>query len=267
MHVKAKKSLGQNFLKDETVLARIVESADITASDCVVEIGPGTGALTELLSQKAAKVIALELDHDLIPDLLRQFPLSSNVSIVEQDIIRADMAEILRTHGVSIDQPYKVVANIPYYITAPIIQYLLQLSYPPESIVLMIQKEVAERITARIGAMSVLGVSVHYYADASLLFTVSKTAFDPIPKVDSAVVKIIPKQRFHKENDKSFFRIVKMGFSARRKTLVNNIASGLHLSKEVVSEKIAQLGLDVNIRAQALSIDDWKRLSQAFLEK
>jgi len=153
-----------------------------------------------------------------------------------------------------------VVANIPYYITAPIIQYLLELPVPPKMIVLMIQKEVAERITAKVGDMSILAVSVQYYADPELLFMVSKNAFDPVPKVDSAVVRIIPRRTFNKEQDKLFFRVVKTGFSARRKTLINNLSSGFHLSKEDVAQKLAQIGLDANIRAQALSIDDWKRL-------
>ena len=264
MQVKAKKSLGQNFLKDEAVLERIVASASVDSTDWVVEIGPGTGALTRVLSEKAQKVIALELDRDLIPDLLKQFPLSSNVSIVEQDIIRAEMAEMLHVHGLREGHPYKVVANIPYYITAPIIQYLLQLPTPPETIVLMIQKEVAERITAKPGSLSILGVSVQYYADPELLFMVSKTAFEPVPKVDSAVVLLKPKRKLDKEKDKPFFRMVKAGFSARRKTLVNNLASGLHLPKEEVSEKLVRLGFDPNIRAQALSVADWERVVEVF---
>lgn len=288
MPVKAKKSLGQNFLKDDAVIERIVSSASVASEDWVVEIGPGTGVLTRALSGKAKKVIALELDHELIPDLLKQFPLSGNVSIVEQDILRADMAEILRAHGCSEnvglkntdsdikdgilkqirdDMKYKVVANIPYYITAPIIQYLLGLPIPPESIVLMIQKEVAERITAPVGELSILGVSVQYYADPEFLFTVPKTAFDPVPKVDSAVVRIVPKRRFEADRDKSFFRIVKIGFSARRKTLANNLSSGLHLSKEEVAKKLSEAGLDANIRAQALSVADWERVVAVFSGK
>ncbi len=288
MPVKAKKSLGQNFLKDDAVIERIVSSALVTSEDWVVEIGPGTGVLTHTLSEKAKRVIALELDHELIPDLLKQFPLSGNVSIVEQDILGADMIEVLRSHGypenvglkntdsdvkdgilkqVQDDMKYKVVANIPYYITAPIIQYLLGLPIPPESIVLMIQKEVAERITAPVGELSILGVSVQYYADPEFLFTVPKTAFDPVPKVDSAVVRIVPKRRFEGDRDKSFFRIVKIGFSARRKTLANNLSSGLHLSKEEVAAKLSEAGLDANIRAQALSVADWERVVEVFSGK
>jgi 16S rRNA (adenine1518-N6/adenine1519-N6)-dimethyltransferase len=287
MQIKAKKHLGQNFLKDEGVLDRIVESARISTTDWVVEIGSGTGVLTRVLSEKAKKVIAFEVDSDLMPNLLKQFPLSSNVSIVEQDILKADMAEVLKKHGyfenhgefennqdtslrnetlkqTQDDIHYKVVANIPYYITAPIIQYLLALSIPPKSIVLMIQKEVAERITAKVGAMSILAVSVQYYADPEVLFTVSKNAFDPVPKVDSAVVRLTPKHVFDKEKDKQFFRVIKAGFSSRRKTLVNNLSSGFHIPKEEVAMKLVSLGFDVRIRAQALSIDNWKQVAKVF---
>ncbi len=260
MAIQAKKQLGQNFLKDDAVLDRIVEAASLQKSDVVVEIGPGTGALTRVLSAQAKKVVALEVDTDLMPTLLKQFPLSGNVSIIEQDILTADVADILRKQDVAEGDNYKVVANIPYYITAPIIQRLLELPMPPKCIVLMIQKEVAERITAKVGALSILAVSVQYYADPELLFMVSKTAFDPVPKVDSAVVRLIPKRIFNKDTDKLFFRYVKAGFSSRRKTLVNNLSSGFHISKEIVAEKLTRIGIDVNIRAQALSIDDWKRV-------
>lgn len=276
--VKAKKSLGQNFLKDEEVLSRIAESADLKPSDTVVEIGPGTGALTRVLAKKAGKVIAFEVDKDLIPGLLKQFPISGNVSIVEQDILKADMAKIVEgllflgeKNGDEIpkqvrdDVKYKVVANIPYYITAPIIQYLLELPRTPETIVLMIQKEVAERITAEAGDMSILAVSVQYYADPELLFTVSRTAFDPVPQVESAVVRLTPKRVFDKERDKKFFRVVRAGFSARRKTLVNNLSASFHMQKETVSEKLVGLGFDANIRAQALSVADWERVTKNFL--
>ena len=260
MAIQAKKQLGQNFLKDDEILERIVEAALVRKSDVIMEIGPGTGALTRVLSVQAKKVVALEVDSDLMPALLKQFPLSGNVSIIEQDILTADVMSILQKQDISEENPYKIVANIPYYITAPIIQRLLELPTPPECIVLMIQKEVAERITAKVGALSILAVSVQYYADPELLFMVSKTAFDPVPKVDSAVVRLTPRYTFDKEKDKIFFRYVKAGFSSRRKTLVNNLSSHFHLSKEIVVEKLTRIGLDANIRAQALSIDDWKRV-------
>ncbi|MDD5083877.1 MAG: 16S rRNA (adenine(1518)-N(6)/adenine(1519)-N(6))-dimethyltransferase RsmA [Candidatus Moranbacteria bacterium] len=264
MQVKAKKHLGQNFLKDEGVLGRIVASANIAPDDFVVEIGPGTGILTQVLSEKAKRVISLELDSDLIPNLLKRFPLSSNVTIVRQDILQADLMEVLKKSQLPEGQSYKVVANIPYYITAPIIQYLLELPMPPECIVLMVQKEVAERITAKVGALSILAVSVQYYADAELSFIVPKTAFEPVPQVDSAVVRLVPKRSFDKDLDKKFFRCVKAGFSSRRKTLVNNFSASFHLPKDAVAQKLDRLGLDANIRAQALAIDDWQRVATAF---
>lgn len=262
--MKAKKSLGQNFLQDETVIDRIIEEAQLSSDDCVVEIGPGKGALTDALSKHAGKVIAFELDRDLIPSLLKKFPLSSNVTVLEKDILQADIVEVLRQYGVSGETSYKVIANIPYYITAPIIQHLLELSQSPKEIILMVQKEVAERITAKTGSMSILSVAVQYYADAKILFAVPKEAFDPIPQVDSAVISLKPKRSFDKEQDKQLFRVVKAGFSVRRKTLANNLSAVFHVSKEEVVQKLENVGLKANVRAQELSVDTWERLSAMF---
>lgn len=265
MEIKAKKSFGQNFLKDATVVSRIVEVADIASTDWVVEIGPGTGALTRSLSAKAEKVIAIELDRDLIPGLLKQFPFSGNVSIVEGDVLKLRLNEILQKAGWD-GRPYKVVANIPYYITAPIIQYLLKLNPQPEGIWLMVQKEVADRVTAEAGDMSILAVSVQYYAQPEMLFIVPKECFDPVPQVDSAIIRLTPQRVFDAEEDKQLFRLVRAGFSARRKTLANNLAASLHLSKEDVVEKLKQADLTEAVRAQALSVDQWKRLEEIVCE-
>lgn len=263
--MKPKKSLGQNFLQDQSIVDRILEDARLQPSDWVIEIGPGEGVLTEALAEKAEKVVAIEFDRDLIPFLLKKFPISRNVSIIEGDILRLDIIEHFKKAGWK-GESFKVVANIPYYITAPIIQKLLRLHPQPQEIVLMVQKEVAERITAESGAMSILSVSVQYYADAKMMFTVPRTAFHPIPKVESAIVRIFPKHEFDPEKDKALFHLVHIGFSSRRKTLVNNLASGLRLPKNEVINILKSVGLDENIRAQNLGVEDWVRLERDFKE-
>ncbi|MEI8104059.1 MAG: rRNA adenine dimethyltransferase family protein [Candidatus Moraniibacteriota bacterium] len=302
---KPKKSLGQNFLTDTGVLARIVEVADIRPTDTILEIGAGKGVLTCALAAQAKKVIALEIDDSLIPELLHAFPVSSNVSIVHQDILQADIAQLLEKQGVlennnskegkfsrlsevrekheERSKPYtrtasstgvfdkeirqmrkfsnyKVVANIPYYITAPIIQHLLATQPQPQDIILMVQKEVAERITAQPGDMSILAVSVQAVAHTEYCFTVPKTAFDPVPKVDSAIIRITP---FAHTTTLSpfFFRLVKIAFASKRKTLTNTLSSGFHLSKQEVLTALETLGLKPTTRAQELSLDQWHQLT------
>lgn len=263
MTIKAKKSFGQNFLKDASVVTRIIDVADIAPTDWVVEIGPGTGALTEALAKKAEKVIAIELDRDLMPQLLKKFPLSSNVSVVEGDILKMDVNKLVNSLTREVgNKSFKVIANIPYYITAPIIQTLLRLAPQPKDILLMVQKEVAERVTAKAGDMSILSVAVQYYAQPKLLFVVPRSAFEPMPQVESAILRILPGKSFDAEEDKRLFRIVRAGFSSRRKTLANNLAAVLHLSKEIVAKQLRQVGLQENIRAQALTIEDWVHLEE-----
>ena len=261
--VKAKKSLGQNFLKDEEVVERIFEVADIQPPDWVFEIGPGTGVLTLRLSDRVEKVLAIELDHQLVTRLQQQFIDSRSVSILEGNILEMDMQELLETSGFA-EHPYKIVANIPYYITAPIIKMLLSLKYQPVSLTLMVQDEVAERLAARPGSMSLLSLMAQYYATVEKKFFVLKEAFDPVPKVDSAVIRIIPRRAYDPEEDRKVFRLARAGFAARRKTLVNNLFSSLSIAKVAVEEKLKRLGLRTDIRAQALSVEDWKRLAKIF---
>ncbi|EKE25458.1 MAG: dimethyladenosine transferase [uncultured bacterium] len=261
--LKAKKSLGQNFLKDDQVLEKIVKNGNISPDDVVIEIGPGQGALTELLVEKCKKVIAIELDDRLIPVLQEKFQYDENVEIIHDDILKINLPELIVKN--ELQSGYKVIANIPYYITAPIIRLLLETKFPPSEIILMVQKEVAERITAKPGSMSILAVSVQYYSEARYLFTVPRAAFDPVPKVDSAIIKIVTSNQQSvtsekKEEVKKFFRIVRAGFSAKRKTLENNLSNGLHVDKKEVLEKIESIGFVKNTRAQELSVEDWKKL-------
>jgi 16S rRNA (adenine1518-N6/adenine1519-N6)-dimethyltransferase len=255
--MQAKKSLGQHFLTDETVILRMVEGARLTSDDAVIEIGPGTGVLTRLLATRARKVIAVEADRDLMPKLLHEFPLSSNVTIVEGDILSVNMEALLCD-----ESSYCVVANIPYYITANILQYLLELARQPKSMTLMMQKEVAKRVTASVGDLSILGIAVQYYARTEYLFDAPSAAFDPAPKVESAVVRMVPYRSFERDLDKTFFRVVRAGFSARRKTLLNTLSASLHQTKAVTEAQLRRVGIEPSLRAQALSIADWERLAR-----
>ena len=261
MTVKPKKSLGQNFLKDESVIERILATAEIGPEDKVFEIGPGTGAMTEHLGKQAKQVVALELDHQLVTRLTEHFEKSEGVSILEGNILDVNLNEML-SHAEFEPRKYKVVANIPYYITAPIIRTLLSLSVQPKSLTLMVQKEVAERLTAKPGAMSLLSLMAQYYSDAVLVFVVPRAAFDPVPKVDSAIVHLIPKRTFDPETDRQFFRLARAGFAARRKTLSNNLSSSLKLEKKEIEAAFAALGMRLDIRAQSLSVFDWQQLQE-----
>jgi 16S rRNA (adenine1518-N6/adenine1519-N6)-dimethyltransferase len=251
-----KRSLGQNFLVNAEVVANIADAARLVSTDTVVEIGPGHGVLTTVLAQRAEKVIAIELDDRLIPVLREKFLRQDNVAIIHNDILHINMSDCAAEHGFD---DYVVIGNIPYYITAPIIRFFLENPHRPREIILMVQKEVAERITAAPGNMSILSIAAQYYADVEYLFTVPRTDFEPQPKVDSAVIRFSIKKIAPGDAD-LFFRVVKIGFSARRKTLCNNLANGLHSSKEDICVVLEKMGLATSVRAQELSLADWGAL-------
>lgn len=263
--MKPKKSLGQNFLRDMDVLEKIIRSANLKSDYFIIEVGPGQGVLTEKLAKYARKVLAIELDGALANKLNKQYKDSKKIEIISADILKINLPKIIQQNNF---QKYKVIANIPYYITSPIIQLFLETEFPPSEMILMVQKEVAERICARPGQMSILSTSVQYYAKPELLFYVDKKSFFPIPKVDSAVIKIskINEQRaiINKESTKHFFRIVKAGFSAKRKTLVNNLSSSLQIDKKEITEKLKKVGINPTQRAQELSVETWKKLATLF---
>ncbi len=253
--------LGQNFLNNRAVIDKIIQSADLSSDDFVLEIGPGKGILTEKLAENSRQVIAVEIDRELLPTLQSRFANQSNVQIIHADILKINLPELLRENKIS---SYKLIANIPYYITAKIIRLFLETKIPPTEIILMVQKEVAEQIVAKPGRMSKLAVSIQYYAQPEILFTVDKKNFTPEPKVDSAVIKISDFQQTKREFSDKFFRIVRAGFCARRKTLLNNLSNSLHLPKNEIAEKLKLADLSANSRAQELSVEDWKKLTKQF---
>lgn len=258
--------LGQNFLRDQAVLKKIIESADLRPTDFVIEIGPGEGVLTKELVKYAKKVLAIEIDKNLADKLTLNFQKNEKIKIINEDILKINLPELIKENAFN---EYKIIANIPYYITSPIIRLFLETPYPPNEMILMIQSEVAERICSLPGKMSLLSVSVQYYAQPKLLFYVDKKSFSPMPKVDSAVIQLsaIRNQESgnNKEEIKHFFKIVKAGFSSKRKTLLNNLSASLKISKIETENILEKAHLKTNQRAQELSLDDWKKLSQLFL--
>lgn len=252
----AKKGLGQNFLVDKNALNKIVEAAEIKENNLVIEVGPGVGTLTSELIKQAGEVAAVEMDEKLAELLGQQF--KNSLKIICSDILSVNLNELVG------NRKYKVVANIPYYITSKIIELFLTAENKPESIVLLVQKEVAERICAKAGAMSVLSISVQLYGKPEIVGIVPKESFFPSPKVDSAILRIASIQNTDnsKQDEKLFFRCVHIGFASRRKTLANNLSAGYHIDKKKASDIINAIGLSESVRAQELSIEDWKRLTQ-----
>jgi len=259
-HLRAEKSLGQNFLQDATALENIALAAEIQEDDSILEIGPGLGSLTRYLAFSAKQVTAVELDPSLIAPLRAVLTPYPNVRVVHGDILKTAISEIM-------DQPnYLVVANIPYYITSAVIRHLLE-SDPARRarrIVLTIQKEVAERICAKAGDLSLLALSVQVYGKPTLADIIPAAAFHPAPKVDSAILRIdiyneplIPRAYLP-----TFFKLTKAGFSQKRKTLRNSLSAGLHIKPQDAEALLASAGLDFMRRAETLSIEEWKRLGE-----
>lgn len=258
MHPEPKKSLGQNFLTDKTIARRIVSAANLNPSDCVIEIGPGTGALTHQLVQLCKQVIAIELDQRLIETL----PTHPSLTIIHADALEINFAELVAQHTPKIQPPVVYVANLPYYITSAIIRHILENPLPAKAIVLMMQLEVAQRIVAQPGDLSLLAISVQFYGTPELLFRVPPSAFKPQPGVDSAVVRIIPHS--HKPNIEpdQFFAVTKAGFCQPRKQLRNTLASGLSLTKAKAESWLKTAGVAPERRAETLTIEEWIRLTQ-----
>lgn len=247
------KSLGQHWLRDRVVLAHIADSAGIEKSDTVLEIGPGLGTLTSELLRRSEKVVAVEYDGELARKLPAQFP-GKSLEVIQSDILSFDLT--------TLPPKYKVVANVPYYITSKIVQLLMTTENKPGIVVLLVQKEVAQRLAAKPGDMSILAVSAQLFADVSLGDIVPAKLFTPPPKVDSQVVILKPRaEPFLTDiSEKDFFRIVKAGFSAKRKKLRSSLSGGLGISKQEAEVYLKQADVSEAARAEDLSLDDWVRL-------
>lgn len=256
-----KKSLGQNFLVEPVALERIVQAAQISPEASVLEVGPGLGSLTRHLALAARRVVAVELDGALIPVLENVLRDAPGVEIVHGDILKLDPAALMGQDG------YFVVANIPYYITSNLIRHLLEAGARPARLVLTVQREVAERITAGPGALSLLALGVQVYGKPQIAARIPAGSFYPPPTVDSAVVRIdlYPEPFIPAANIDTFFRLARAGFGQKRKTLRNSLSAGLSLPAARIVELLAAAGIDPQRRAETLSLDEWKRLTEKFL--
>jgi 16S rRNA (adenine1518-N6/adenine1519-N6)-dimethyltransferase len=255
-HIQPNKAFGQNFLVDHDVLLHIVEAAEIHAGDQVLELGAGSGVLTRELAKRARRVVAVELEREMLSLLTKTTRNYTNVEIMERNLLYVDPGEIFGSDS------YKLVANLPYYITALTFRHFLESANPPRLFVVMVQYEVAQRIVAAPGDLSLLGVSVQFYGEPKIIAHVPARAFYPAPRVDSAILRIDLKDEVPLtpgERD-SFFRLVQAGFSERRKQLHNSLAHGLHRKNVDVQPWLLAASIDPSRRAETLSIEDWLRL-------
>lgn len=255
------KRLGQNFLLEEAALHSVVEAAQIDPQDIVLEIGPGLGSLTRHLARASRQVIAIELDVRLIPLLKQVVAPFSNVKILQGDILSVNLTQLLPDPG------YLVVANIPYYITSSVIRHLLELDAPPRRFVLTVQNEVAQRICATPGDMSLIALSVQVYGLPQVVARIRAEAFFPAPQVDSAIVRVdlYPTPLIQPAMLDAFFRLIKAGFSQKRKTLRNALAGGMHWSSNQAAQFLQNAGINPIRRAETLSIPEWEKLTRTYL--
>jgi 16S rRNA (adenine1518-N6/adenine1519-N6)-dimethyltransferase len=255
-----KKSLGQNFLHDPNAVEKIVNTAEIMPDDVVLEIGPGTGALTQVLAQRARRVYSIELDERMRPILNAQVGQYDNVHLIFDDFLKVNVSELVG------EQSFRVVANVPYYITSPILMHLFEGRVRPRSIVMTIQFEVAERITATPPDMNRLAVVAQFYGQPEIITKLSPAVFWPRPDVDSAVIKIdiYDEPQVDVPDVKLFFRVVKAGFSQKRKQLKNAVSGGLAIKSRLAGELLAVAGIDPKRRAETLNVEEWAALTRAY---
>ncbi len=255
--IKPNKGLGQHFLVDRPSLEAIMDAAALTTQDTVLEIGPGLGVMTRPLSDQAGHVVAVETDR-ILADLLRR-DAPDNLEVVEQDFLNFDLARLPKN--------YKVIANIPYYLTSKIFRLLIESPNPPSVISVLIQKEVAQRITAAPGSLSILALSIQYYGRPEIVRIVERHKFWPAPAVDSAVLRITLTGPAFPADPAQLFRLIKAGFGEKRKQLKNSLSGGLNLSTDLTITLIAEAGLEPNARAQELDLASWQRLYAAALKR
>ena len=259
------KKFGQNFLIDTHVLDKIIDASGVTEDDFVLEIGPGIGTMTQYLCERAREVVAVEIDKNLIPILSDTLKNYSNVTVINEDILKLDICKLAEEKNQG--KPIKVVANLPYYITTPIIMGLFESHVPIDSITIMVQKEVAERMQEKPGSKEygALSVAVQYYAKPEIVANVPPNCFMPRPNVGSAVIRLTRHEKppVEVEDEKLMFRIIRASFNQRRKTLANGLNNSpeIHLPKEVIQESIVSLGVPENIRGEALSLEQFAEFS------
>ena len=253
------KKFGQNFLIDMHVLEKIMDAAGVGSEDCVLEIGPGIGTMTQMLAERAAKVIAVEIDNNLIPILQDTLSAYDNVKIIHNDILKLDLGKLVEEENGG--KPIKVVANLPYYITSPIVMTLLESRLPIDSITVMVQKEAAERICADFGTREsgAISVAIRYYGKPRVLFNVSRGSFIPAPKVDSSVIKIDINSDISSKikNKEKFFQIIKATYSKRRKNILNSLSMHFKISKEEILKILNSANVDPNARPEQLKLEDF----------
>jgi len=261
--LKARKGLGQHFLVDDEAMDAVVNAADLDSTDTVIEVGPGLGIMTARLAEKAGWVIAIELDNKLA-DILRKTLPYDNIVILNEDVLGTDPKTMLQGRPPvipSVLSPYKVVANLPYYITSPVLRHFLEASVKPEVMVVMVQKEVAGAICAGPGKRSVLSISVQFYGRPNIIAHVPAASFYPAPEVDSAVVRIDVYPRPPVDADEAgFFRLVRAGFTASRKQVANSLAQGLKLPKDEVIKLLGKARIDPKRRAETFTLEEWAAL-------
>jgi len=263
--VDPKKSLGQNFLHDPNTLRKIVDTANVQPGDVILEIGPGTGALTRMMAEAhpTTEIIAVEIDRRLQPILERELAELPNVRVIYADILEVNIASLID------GRPYMVVANVPYYISTAILKHVLEHTTPrPTRVVITVQYELAERICAQPGDMSLLAISVQYYGQPHLVTRLSNGVFWPRPEIDSAVLRIdvYPEPMVQVPTEKLFFRVVKAGFSQKRKQLKNAISGGLHLKSKIARALLEEAGIDPKRRAETLAVDEWGMLTNVYAD-
>ncbi|MBR6695391.1 MAG: 16S rRNA (adenine(1518)-N(6)/adenine(1519)-N(6))-dimethyltransferase RsmA [Oscillospiraceae bacterium] len=257
------KSLGQNFIVNPSVCPRIAEEGGASSGTGVIEIGTGVGVLTTDLAKRADKVVAIEIDDRLIPVLSETLSDFDNVKIINEDVLKVDLNKVIEEEFQGMD--VYVCANLPYYITSPIIMSLLESRLNIRAITVMVQKEAATRLTAELGTRDVgaVTVAVRYYSEPKLLFNVSRGSFMPSPNVDSAVIRLDIKNEKKVDDEKHFFKVVRAAFSQRRKTLSNSLSSGLSMDKKVITEAIKSAGLPESIRPEQLSMEDFINIAES----
>ena len=263
--ISANKKLGQNFLIDDEVIDGIINASNVNKNDLVIEIGPGLGTLTKRLLDSAGKVICIELDTRMIGILNDRFKFYDNFQVINQDVLKVDLNKLINENKNGELKTAKIVANLPYYITTPIVMKLLEDKLDIESITVMVQKEVADRLVDVPGGKNsgAITYGVNYYTKPEKVIEVSNTAFIPAPEVNSSVIKlnVLDKPSVEVKNEEMLFKIIKMAFMQKRKTLLNGLTNGNLASKEQIEKMLTDLGFDLRIRGEKLSLEDFARIS------